>query len=836
MTTDLGISTGNLPAEPNSFVGRERDLAELALLLGEVRALTLCGPGGIGKTRLALRLACDLVPEFPGGAWLVELGDTDDPALVPQRVAATLGIREEPGRPLADTLIDALRPRALILILDTCEHVVGACATLAHQLLAACPSLRLIATSREPLRVRGETAWRVPPLAVPAQFGELSDADLAEHEAVRLFAERAAAVRPGFRLTSGNIGAVVRLCRTLDGIPLAIELAAARVRALSVEQIADRLGDRFALLASGDRTAPPRQQTLRAAVDWSYELLTGQEQVLLRRLSVFSDWNLEMAERVCAGHGVLPETVLTLLAALIDKSLVTLDAEVNAAARYRLLDTIREYAASRLAASGEDTDVRLRHRDYLLDLADATTARAFVRGDPPWPVRVALYQRIVAERANLLAALQVSLDLGHAEAGLRLCCALRSPWITYGDVSEGAGWLDKFFALDAAVPDSLRARALVARAELAFEHQDYAVAASAAQAGLDLARECGGPRAPAIRVLAVLALQQRRLDDAAASARAALAAARAEDDPWEEGLAHIAVAAVLGRQADLSGAQAAYEAALEVLRDNNGWGIALAHYGLGWLAMSRQDRAAAMRSFRTALGLYREIDARPEMAKCLAGIGWAAMTTSDLALARASLTESAQLSLATGQRLPVARGLTALGVLALAERDPERAIRLEGAAGALRAELGKAPAGPASQRLDGFFADARQRLGGQVADRLLAEGRALGATAAVRYGISEPGADPPGTGPPGADGPVPPAGAANGGAGAVAEPSVLTPRELQTAMLVARGLSNKAIAEELVISPATAARHVANIFTKLGFTSRAQLAAWVAGRSSPGGS
>jgi predicted ATPase/DNA-binding CsgD family transcriptional regulator/Tfp pilus assembly protein PilF len=836
MTTDLGIGTGNLPAEPNSFVGRERDLAELALLLGEVRALTLCGPGGIGKTRLALRLACDLVPEFPGGAWLVELGDTDNPALVPQRVAATLGIREEPGRPLADTLIDALRPRALILILDTCEHVVDACATLAHQLLAACPSLRLIATSREPLRVRGETAWRVPPLAVPAQFGELSDADLAEHEAVRLFAERAAAVRPGFTLTSGNIGAVVRLCRTLDGIPLAIELAAARVRALSVEQIADRLGDRFALLASGDRTAPPRQQTLRAAVDWSYELLTGQEQVLLRRLSVFSDWNLEMAERVCAGHGVLPETVLTLLAALIDKSLVTLDAEVNAAARYRLLDTIREYAASRLAASGEDTDVRLRNRDYLLDLADATTARAFVRGDPPWPVRVALYQRIVAERANLLAALQVSLDLGHAEAGLRLCCALRAPWVTYGDVSEGAGWLDKFFALDAAVPDSLRARALVARAELAFEQQDYAVAASAARDGLDLASECGGPRAAALRLLAVLALQQRRLDDAAASARAALAAARAEDDPWEEGLAHIAVAAVLSRQADLSGAQAAYEAALEALRDNNGWGIALAHYGLGWLAMSRQDRAAALRSFRTALGLYREIDARPEMAKCLAGIGWAAMTTGDLALARESLTESAQLSLATGQRLPVARGLTALGVLALAERDPERAIRLEGAAGALRAELGRASAGPASQRLDGFFADARQRLGDQAADRLLAEGRALGATAAVRYGISEPGADPPGAGPPGADGPVPPEGAANGGEGAVTEPSVLTPRELQTAMLVARGLSNKAIAEELVISPATAARHVANIFTKLGFTSRAQLAAWVAGRSAPGAS
>jgi DNA-binding CsgD family transcriptional regulator len=233
------------------------------------------------------------------------------------------------------------------------------------------------------------------------------------------------------------------------------------------------------------------------------------------------------------------------------------------------------------------------------------------------------------------------------------------------------------------------------------------------------------------------------------------------------------------------------------------------------------------------------------MARCLAGIGWAAMTTGDLALARASLTESAQLSLATGQRLPVARGLTALGVLALAERDPERAIRLEGAAGALREELGKAPAGPASQRLDGFFADARQRLGDQAAERLLAEGRALGTTVAVRYGISEPGTDPPGTDPPGTGPPgmSPPGSAADGGSAdgaqagaAVTEPSVLTPRELQIAMLVARGLSNKAIADELVISPATAARHVANIFTKLGFTSRAQLAAWVAGRSTSGAS
>src|SRR6266702_4138398 len=341
MTTDIVISLGNLPAEPNSFVGRERDLAELALLLGEVRALTLCGPGGIGKTRLALRLACEIVPGFPDGAWLVELGDTEDPALVPLRVAAALGIREEPGRQLTETLADVLRPRRMVLILDTCEHVVDACATLVQQLLASCPSLRLIATSREPLRVRGETAWRVPPLELPGQLAELSDQDLAEHEAVRLFTERAAAVRPGFTLAAGNAGAVVRLCRRLD---------------------------RFQLLASGDRTAPPRQQTLRATVDWSYELLTGPEQVLLRRLSVFSGWNLEMAEQVCAGGEISAPMVLDLLAALIDKSLVTVDAELDGSARYRLLDMIREYAAVRLTASGEEAAVRARHRDYLLNL------------------------------------------------------------------------------------------------------------------------------------------------------------------------------------------------------------------------------------------------------------------------------------------------------------------------------------------------------------------------------------------------------------------------------------------------------------------------------------
>src|SRR5215831_16504666 len=403
MQSATAILTGNLPAEPNSFIGRERDLAELARLLGEVRALTLSGPGGIGKTRLAVRLARDVLSgggangdEGPGGpdeAWLVELADWHGP--VAQAVAAALGVREEQGVPLPQTLAEALRSRHMLLILDTCEHQVSDCATLVQLLLARCPWLQIIATSREPLRVRGETVWRVPPLDLPPDGAR--DAELAAHEAVRLFAARAAEARPGFVLTSDNTASVARLCRTLDGIPLGIELSAARVRALSIEQIADRLRDRFRLLNSGDRTAPLRQQTLRATVDWSFELLDEAEQMLLRRLAVFSGWNLDMAEQVCSDEAMPADAVLGLLISLIDKSLVVLDGEAAGDARYRLLDTIREYAAERLAAAGEESRLFLRHRECILTLVEDTASRMFRRGSPPWPARLAVFRRGIAE-------------------------------------------------------------------------------------------------------------------------------------------------------------------------------------------------------------------------------------------------------------------------------------------------------------------------------------------------------------------------------------------------------------------------------------------------------
>jgi predicted ATPase/DNA-binding CsgD family transcriptional regulator len=827
MAIQTEISDGNLPAEPNSFVGRERDLAELARLLSDVRALTLCGPGGIGKTRLALRLAVEVVPGFPDGAWLVELADTEDPALVTRRVAAALGVREEPDRPLAETLAVALRPRRLLLILDTCEHVVDAGAALVQQLLAGCPGLRVVATSREPLRVRGETVWRVPPLELPSSIGELTTGELAEHEAIRLFADRAAAVRPGFVLAADNAAAVVRLCRTLDGMPLAIELAAARVGALSVEQIAARLGDRFQLLASGDRTAPVRQQTLRAAVDWSYELLTEPEQVLLRRLAVFSGWNLDMAEQVCADDAIPAEQVLDLLAALIDKSLVTLDGELEGDARYRLLDTIREYATGRLNASGEGPVIRRRHRDYMLRLMDGIVAVAFVRGDPPWAARVALYRRALAERANCRAALAACLEFGDADIGLRLCTGLRSPWVAYGDVTEGAVWFDRFLALGAEVPPAVRAPALMARAELAFEQQDYRAAAEYAQAGLDLCRASGVPgAAAALRVLAVVSLRAARHEDALASIDDGAKAARDDGDEWEEGLALTVKATILGHQNRLDEAQRAFTEALDVLRDNNGWGVAQAQYGFGSLARARGDHAAALGHFGDALVLYREIDARPEIARCLVGIGWVALSQGDLPRARSSLAESLQLSLATGQRLAVARGLEAFAVLAVTSGEPARAVKLQGAALALREAAGQVPSPLARSRLDGLLEAAGRELDPAVAAATLAEGEAMSAYEAVRFATG-PAAVPGDAARHG----VPAQAAAPISSGAA---TALTARELQIAALIARGLSNRGIADELVISPATAARHVANIFTKLGFTSRAQLAAWAAQHESEG--
>ena len=397
-----GVGRGNFSTEFTAFIGRDRELGELRALAAGARALTLCGAGGIGKTRLAMRVVDELAPGYADGAWFVELADLRQPDLVASRIASVIGISEEPGRPQLATLADALRPRQLLLCLDTCEHLIEVCAQICQRLLASAPGLRVIATSREPLRVAAETVWQVPPLSCLPPFPALSapaasspartaaypvrPEPIADSDALKLFVDRAAAAKPGFTLTVANLAWVTRICGALDGLPLAIELAAAWVRVLTVEQIADRLADRFQLLNSADRTAPERHRTLRAAIDWSNDLLSPPEKVLLRRLSVFADWPLEMAERVCArtraepaapgsadgpvplpaGHGddLAVASVLDLLTGLADKSLVIAEPNAHGKIRYRMLDTIREYAAVRLADAGETDVLHRRFRWY----------------------------------------------------------------------------------------------------------------------------------------------------------------------------------------------------------------------------------------------------------------------------------------------------------------------------------------------------------------------------------------------------------------------------------------------------------------------------------------
>jgi len=337
------------PEAFSSFVGRRLEVDELRALLHSLRAVTLCGAGGIGKSRLALRLLDVVAPEFTDGAWFVELGDLRQPELVVPRVASIVGVGEEPGRPLLDTLADSFRYRRVLLVLDNCEHLIDACASLCQRLLASSPGLRVVATSREPLRVAAETVWPVPPLELPPEDSQDLDV-FRSSDAIGLFAERAAAAAPGFAIGPANIASVAAICRALDGLPLAIELAAAWVRVLSVEQIAARLDRRLALLTSRDRTVPARQQTLRATFDWSYDLLSEPQRILLRRLAGLAGWSLDMAEQVCAGDGLQAADILDLLTGLADKSLLEVEPEALGQARYRLLETVREYA--RLARPG----------------------------------------------------------------------------------------------------------------------------------------------------------------------------------------------------------------------------------------------------------------------------------------------------------------------------------------------------------------------------------------------------------------------------------------------------------------------------------------------------
>ena len=727
----------HLPAELDTFIGRESELGELRRLIAGTRALTLRGPGGIGKSRLALRLAAAVAADFPDGTWFVELADLRQPELVVSRVAATLGVGEEPGRPLIETLGDALRPRCCLLVLDTCEHLIGACAVLCRHLLASSSGTRLLMTSREPLHIAGETIWEVPPLPVVLVGESLAAGDERCSDAVRLFADRAAASSPGFTVGSENIAAITTICRALDGLPLAIELAAAWVRFLPVAQIHSLLDDRFGLLTAGDRSAQPRQRTLRAAIDWSYELLSAREGALFRRLSVFTGWSLEMAEQVCSGDDIPAGDVLGLTAALVDKSLVLVEPEVLGQARYRMLDTIREYAATRLAESGESAAFRVRLRDYILRTAEDHLTVGMAGSPVPWPIRVNCSRRYDADAGNVAEVLSWCLARADAEVGMRICVAVSPRWIVWGTFAEGSKWLDAFLALGASsVAARVRGPVLVARAQLAVS-RDPGAAEAWAREGLVLCREGGDEywTAAALNVLSEIALHTGRTGEAVTQADEALALAQAAGDGWNAGYALGTRAAIAARAGKLHEAHQLAASSVSVMRRiDQRWGAARALLSLGDLARRQGHPGEAHSRYVEALPILQEIGARPEIARCLAGLGRVAMELGAAEQARRHLTRSIELSQATGTRLGISRGLEAFAALAVRENLPERAVRLAGAAAALRRAAGlPVPAARAQAYLDPV-----RHLGEYAIARLWAQGLDMDGEAAVTLALESP--------------------------------------------------------------------------------------------------
>jgi len=572
----------NLPAELTTFIGRERELAEVKQLFPAARLVTLTGFAGVGKTRLALRTAADLLPDYPHGAWVAELAALTEAALVPKAVATALGLPEQSDRTLTETLGAFLRSKTALLVLDNCEHLIAACADLAQTLLRTCPNLRLLATSREPLGILGEVIWRVPALSTPNPQEMPPIEELTRYEAVLLFADRAALSRPGFRVTSSNAAAVAQVTRRLDGIPLAIELAAARMKTLPAEAIAAKLDDRFRLLTGGARTALRHQQTLRAALDWSYDLLSEPERVLLRRLSVFAGgFSAEAAEEMW-GHDADGADTQDRLMSLVDKSSVVFDERVEPA-RYGLLESVRQYAGDKLERAGEAATARRRHCDWCLELAER--AAGAMRG----PETKAWMTRFDTEHDNFRAALEWSTtDPGGADAALRLTGRLCGFWNFRGHWHEGRRWLERALARSGEARRDVLPAALQGATYFAFEQHDYTRAAELGEQGLAVCREVGDRpnMCRLFRWLGVTALREGHVERGTALLEEGLVIARELGDRWQVSATLAQLGIVAREQAEYARAIAIHEECLALAKaTGDGFLIAFNLRNLGYDAL-----------------------------------------------------------------------------------------------------------------------------------------------------------------------------------------------------------------------------------------------------------
>jgi predicted ATPase/class 3 adenylate cyclase len=681
----------NLPPQRTSFVGRDREVAEVTRLLAESQLLTLTGPGGTGKTRLALRVAAAHLDAFTDGVFFADLSPIFDPALVPSVIAQVLMVRGEPGRELLDTLADHLRDRHLLLVLDNSEQVIEAGLAVAR-LLDAAPRLTVLATSRVPLHISGEREYQVPPLGLPDAAG-ISNLDvIMRSEAVALLTERAAAVRPGFRVTGENASAVAEITTRLDGLPLAIELAASRLKVLSPSALLARLGHRLPLLSGGTRDLPERQRTLRGTIEWSHDLLEPEEQHLFARLAVFAGgWTLEVAEAV-SGDGLKLE-VLDGLSALVDQSLVRQEESPNGEMRFLMLETIREYATERLAESGEEEEIRRRHAEHFQDLAEEAEHH-LTRED-----RIFWLARLDAEHDNLRAALDWAERTEDVDTGLRTAAAIWRFWLQRGHLSEGRARLERLLSIPGTgARDPVRARALGALGGITYWQNDYPPTRAAYQEAVDIAREIGDAKLLAATLLDLSYIPYLEKDPQAA------------EPILREGLTF------------------AEEAGDRVLTADYWSSIA-------FLEVVKGNPAAAIEPRRTALEILRKEGAVWKLGDLLTGQAMITREVGDLEAAKAYLREALEMSGQAKDTLSISMALTSFAILANDERHHARAARLVGAAARIRHEVGGGIPPELGGRWGDPDEDTRRALGDEAYRQARAEGYAMDNEMAVAYAL-----------------------------------------------------------------------------------------------------
>ena len=719
----------NLPRRLSSVVGREREIAAGRELLNAGPLVTLTGPGGVGKTTLALQIAGAMLDELPDGVWLAELGNVSDEGMVVQAVAAAVRVGEQPGRDLQATLVDALRGRRLCLVLDNCEHVLNACAQLAHALIST-TDVRILATSREPLALDGEHVLPVPTLDLPNPASGISASAAAEYPAIRLFVDRAAAAQPSFRLTDANVAAVVQLTNRLDGMPLALELAAARVRALSVEQLAARLDDRFRLLTGGSRVAVPRHQTLRATIDWSHDLLEVEERAVFRRLAAFAGGcTLAAAENVLADGELVPEgDVLDLLSRLIDKSLVIADPTADEA-RFRMLETIRQYAREYLLHAGEAEAVFRRHRDWYLALVEEAKP-AFFRGPPPanW---LTVFDR---EHDNLRLALEWSAaDVDGAAAGLRMAASMWRYWELRGFLLEGRQWLERTLAATDGEVSVLRANALAGAGILAHIQGDYPAAIRYHEESLEHHREVGSRPsvAYALTNLANLIAEQGDLRRARDLYSEGIAMARALGDERGPATGGIMLADVTSRLGDHAAAEQIFRESIAVFEKlDDHWGKAYALDNQALAAGRAGDLAAERELHEQAIAISRSLGDERGVARSLMHLADAASRNGDQARARELHRQCLDIRQSLHDMAGVATTLERLAWI-VKQDQPEQAARLLGAAQHLRETINTPIPAAARADYERNVSLLAARLGQPAFEQAQRAGRSLGAGAAV---------------------------------------------------------------------------------------------------------